>query len=91
MASTASLTAGRSGRVLHLAEEEWKQLNPHGRFTCPLYGPAGPFIVPAGPLEATQLVSYLTAHFNLDEHGPAERLTAPGSRVGFAERDARRA
>ena len=25
------------------------------------------------------------------EHGPAERLTAPGSRVGFAERDARRA
>ena len=22
------------------------------------------------------------------EHGPAERLTAPGSRVGFAERDA---
>ena len=21
------------------------------------------------------------------EHGPAERLTAPGSRVGFAERD----
>ena len=24
------------------------------------------------------------------EHGPAERLTAPGSRVGFAERDARR-
>ena len=35
MASTASLTAGRSGRVLHLAEEEWKQLNPHGRFPCP--------------------------------------------------------
>ena len=24
------------------------------------------------------------------EHGPAERLTAPGSRAGFAERDARR-
>ena len=24
----------------------------------------------------------------LYEHGPAERLTAPGSRVGFAERDA---
>ena len=24
------------------------------------------------------------------EHGPAERLTAPGSRVGFAERDASR-
>ena len=23
-----------------------------------------------------------------NEHGPAERLTAPGSRVGFAERDA---
>ena len=25
-----------------------------------------------------------------NEHGPAERLTAPGSRAGFAERDARR-
>ena len=24
----------------------------------------------------------------VNEHGPAERLTAPGSRVGFAERDA---
>ena len=28
------------------------------------------------------------ASLELYEHGPAERLTAPGSRVGFAERDA---
>ena len=35
--------------------------------------------------------SYLLCVENIqsfNEHGPAERLTAPGSRVGFAERDA---
>ena len=29
-----------------------------------------------------------TSRGEVNEHGPAERLTAPGSRVGFAERDA---
>ena len=35
-------------------------------------------------------VSHQTEQAQKYEHGPAERLTAPWSRVGFEERDARR-
>ena len=61
-----ALTAGRSGRVPRLAEEEWKQSDLRGRSTCPcmvLCGPSPFSVVRWVPPDGTFLL-FFTLKFN---------------------------